>query len=313
MSHECDNCGQEFDTLTRLRLHDCSSSSVSDNEETTLELEALDELFDDSTDREDDALNEAMATYENALESAAESDASDRYSEIRSAYKKPLISELDEATQSKEWPYFEEFIEAYHPDTDEEFPHVTTILQNVIGRNFIRTRLTEGVEAIPVVALEYIETVRTEVGENQDYIIEGLHPYGWAIGHPDFDVAERIHEHASKNIFSTSPMLEHGFYADQQAAIELLERIVHDDSIHHDISRGLGEEITETRYLLDAPAGAASDRFWPTIPHYWDWHEELAFDFELDDDVEQQIRNLVNENGLDADLPQDWEITDLTI
>jgi predicted nucleic acid-binding Zn-ribbon protein len=332
MSHECDDCGQEFETLTRLRFHDCSSTAESegttvdssdtedltpsrgtDRRSETAELASLDAFLDDGADGEVDNLTEAMATYESELQSASESGASDRYSGIRNGYRRTLINELDKATQAEDWTVLEELIDTYHPNTAEGFPHVTTILQNVIGRNFIRTRLADGVEAIPVVALEFLETIRTQVGEHQDFIIEGLHPYGWGIGHPDIAVADRIHEHASANIYSTSPMLEHAFYADQHMATDLLKRMIHDDSVQHEIAYRLGETITGARYLLDAPAGAASDHFWPTSPRYWDWHNDLAFDFELEDDVEHRIRSLVREEDLENDLPRDWEITDLTL
>jgi len=63
-----------------------------------------------------------------------------------------------------------------------------------------------------------------------------------------------------------NPMLEHAFYADQHAAIEVLERIIRDDSIQRTMQHPTGK-ISEARYLLDAPAGAVSD-FWPTIPRY---------------------------------------------
>lgn len=332
MSHECDDCGQEFDTLTRLRLHDCSSTAGSekttvdsadtgdltspegtDRRPETVELASLDEFLEGETAAPSDSLSEAMATYESELQSASESDASDRYSGIRNEYRRQLISELDGVTQAEGWTVLEELIDVYHPNPAEDFPHVTTILQNVTGRNSIRTRLTDGVEAIPVGALEYLETIRTQVGDHQDFIIEGLHPYGWGIGHPDIAVADRIREHASKQIFSTSPMLEHAFYADQHIAVDLLERMIHDDAVQHEFAYRLDETITGARYLLDAPAGAASDHFWPTMPRYWDWHVDLAFDFELEDDVEHRIRSLVREEGLENDLLQDWEITDLTL
>jgi predicted nucleic acid-binding Zn-ribbon protein len=332
MSHECDDCGQAFDTLTRLRLHDCSSPETSDRkpidssdtEDTTpsasternlntVELDALDDVLADRTDGEIDYLYQAMATYESELEAASEADASDRYTGIRHAYRKQLISELDEATQAVGWSVLETFIEAYPPETDERFPHVTTILQNVTGRQLIRTRLADGVAAIPVTALDYIETIRTDVGEYQDNIIEGLHPYGWGIGHPDVAVVERLHDHASTHIFSTNPMLEHAFYADQHTAVDLLERIIRDESIHHEIARRPSEEMTAARYLLDAPAGAASNHYWPTMPRYWDWQDDLGFVFELDDDVEQRLRDLVKEHELGDDLPHDWEVADLTV
>lgn len=322
MSHECDNCGQEFETLNLLRLHDCSSAEKSarnpddstksqEGRTDSVAIDSLDALLDDGTGG-GAFLYQAMAAYESELVTASESDDSERCREIRGAYRKQLISELDETTKAEGWPILEEFIDAYHPDTSESFPHVTTILQNVIGRNLIRTRLADGVEAIPVGPLEYLETVRADVGEHQDYIIEGLHTYGWGIGHQELAVGGRIHEHATTRIFSASPMIEHAFYADQHAALSLLEEIVSDKSVLHEISRGFGDQITATRYLLDAPAGAASD-YWPTIPRYWDWHEELAFDFELEPAVEQRIREIVRENGLDDDLQSDWEIADLTI
>ena len=93
--------------------------------------------------------------------------------------------------------------------------------------------------------------------------------------------------------------------------MDLFEQIVRDDSIDRSLSHATGQ-ISETRFLLDAPAGAVSD-FEPTIPRYWDWQTELDYEFELDEDVEQRIRDIVTEQGIDADLPDDWEIADLII
>ena len=138
-----------------------------------------------------------------------------------------------------------------------------------------------------------------------------MHPYGWGIGHPNHSVAEDIHQHASTDIFVVNAMLEHAFYADQHLAVDLLERIARDDSIQERITYARGQ-ISETRSLLDAPAGAVSD-FSPTIPRYWDWNDELDYQFELDEDVEQRIRDLVAEEGIDDGLPSDWEIDDLTL
>lgn len=40
---------------------------------------------------------------------------------------------------------------------------------------------------------------------------------------------------------------------------------------------------------------------------------KLDYEFEPDDDVEQRIRQLVAEHGINDDLSSDWEITDLTM
>jgi len=311
MSHECDDCGREFDTLTRLRLHDCSPSDTLEDASETRGVDHLDELLDSIKGSEVDELQQAMETYESALASAHESGASERYREFSREYRKPLITAIDDATQAQGWSFLEEFIEAYHPDTVDDFPHVTTILQNVASRYLIRTRLADGIDAVPVAVLNYFDSILSEVEEGYDFINEGLHPYGWGIGHPDHSVADRIHDHAAKDIFVVNPMLEHAFYADQHAAIEVLERIIRDDSIQRSMQHPTGE-ISEARYLLDAPAGAVSD-FWPTMPRYWDWHEELEYTFELDGEGEQRLRDLVVEGGLDAELYDGWEIEDLTI
>lgn len=175
----------------------------------------------------------------------------------------------------------------------------------------IRTRIAESVDAIPITILEYLASILHDVGDLQDFIREGLHPYGWAISHPNHSVADRLHTHPKEDIILEAAILDHAFYADQHAAMDLLERIVHDDSIQHDLSYPPGNNSV-ARSLVDAPAGAASD-FTPTIPRYYDWQDELDYTFELDDDIEARIRNLVTETGIDDGLPNDWDVTDLTL
>jgi len=277
-----------------------------------IELDELDQQLANADDGDVTALTQAVATYETQLRSAHESGDSDRYRSISRAYREQLITVLDDATQTEGWEFLEEFLDAYHPEIADEFPHVTTILQNVTSRYLIRTRLSDGVEAIPVEALEFFNSILTRLdGSGYDFITEGMHPYGWGIGHPEHSVANNIHEHASGDIFVVNPMLEHAFYADQYLAIDLLERIARDDSIQRTVSYSTGQ-ISEVRSLLDAPAGAVSD-FAPTIPRYWEWQDDLDYEFELDSDVERRIRQLVTEHGIDDDLPSDWEIADLTL
>lgn len=277
-----------------------------------IELDKLDQQLANADRGDITALTQAVATYETQLASADESGESSRYRGISRAYREQLISVLDNATQTEGWDLLAEFLDAYHPETADGFPHVTTILQNVTSRYIIRTRLSDGVEAIPVESLEFFNSLLEQLdGDGYDFINEGLHPYGWGIGHPDHLVVDDIHNHASTDIFVVNPMLEHAFYADQQLAIDLLERIAYDDSIQRTLSYSTGQ-ISEVRSLLDAPAGAVSD-FAPTMPRYWEWQEELDYEFNLDDNVERRIRQLATEHGIDDDLPSDWAISDLTL
>ena len=277
-----------------------------------IELDKLDQQLANADRGDTTALTQAVATYETQLASVDESRESDRYRGISRAYREQLISVLDDATQTEGWDLLAEFLDAYHPETADEFPHVTTILQNVTSRYLIRTRLSDGVEAIPVESLEFFNSLLDQLdGDGYDFINEGLHPYGWGIGHPDHLVADDIHDHASTDIFVVNPMLEHAFYADQQLAIDLLERIAYDDSIQRTLSYSTGQ-ISEVRSLLDAPAGAVSD-FAPTMPRYWEWQKELDYEFNLDDNVERRIRQLATEHGIDDDLPSGWATSDLTL
>jgi len=276
-----------------------------------IELEEVDKQLATADNGDPTALTQAVALYEAELTSAHEAEESNRYQNISRAYQKRFITVLDDATQTNGWEFLVDLLDAYHPETSDEFPHVTTILQNVTGRALIRTRLSDGVEAIPLEAVEFFSSILDQLdGEGYDLIVEGMHPYGFGIGHPDHGVADDIHDHASTDIFVVNPMLEYAFYADQQGAMDLLERIVRDSSIQQSIQQPRGS-VSETRYLLDAPAGAVSD-FTPTIPRYWEWQAERDYEFELEDSVEQRLRKLVTENDID-DLSSDWEISDLTL
>lgn len=284
---------------------------ANDRRPDTVELEELDQQLATAKDGDVTALAQAVATYETRLAAAHEAEDSDRYRGISRAYREKLITVLDDATRTEGWELLEEFLDAYHPETTDELPYATTILQNVASRYLIRTRLTDGIDAVPVTVLDYFGSILSEVEEGYDFINEGLHPYGWGIGHPHHAVADRVHDHAAEDIFVVHAMLEHAFYADQNLAIDLLERIVRDDSIQESVYHRDGH-ISETRYLLSTPAGAVSD-FTPTMPRYWDWDEIVGEQFELDDDVEQRIRKLVIAEGIDDNLPSDWEIDDLIL
>ena len=67
------------------------------------------------------------------------------------------------------------------------------------------------------------------------------------------------------------------------------------------------------RYLLDSVYRLKTDDDWPGMPRYYDWHEESDSTFELDDTVDQRIRDLVAETGVDANLPSEWTFRDLGV
>jgi hypothetical protein len=237
MAHECEDCGESFETLTRLRLHDCEVTTPpapSDAEEPLTDdrdatVPDLDDHLDRASDGDVDAILGAVATFESELSAALdEDDGGATYRDVFWAYYEPISDALDEAARSGGWPILEGILEAYDPTIDETIPLATPAIANAVGRTVIRTRLADGVEAIPAGALDYLDAVAVEAGDGDDLATEETHAYGWGIGRPDHAVVDRLHERASEDVFWVNPVLEHAFYADQHAAVDALERLVRD-------------------------------------------------------------------------------------
>ena len=331
MAHECDDCGASFETLTRLRLHDCEdvqsetpvgsadldqsqSTGSSPADRRNASVTELDTLLDRFSDGDRAALHGTLAEFESALSAALEEDdGGETYRDVFWRYHERVSDALDEAARATGWSLLKDVIDAHDPTADDEIPLVTPTIANTVGRNLIRTRLTDGVSAIPVAALEYLDVIAVTAADTADTTREEVHAYGWGIGHPDHSVADRLHARASEDIFLVNPTLEHAFYADQYAAVDLLEALVRDESIDGTLPRISRDDMPYRRYLLDCVYGLQTDDNWPGMPRYYDWHEEFDYTFELDDTVEQRIRDLVEAAGFDATLPNDWAFRDLGI
>lgn len=323
MARTCDDCGETFETLTRLRLHDCgdtqSPTSVGTShdgstDEPTTSVAELDDLLEQATADDVTALYGAVTAFESVLSSALTDDTSgDTYRDTFWSYHERVSDTLYEATRSGGWEILHELLETFDPAVDDRLPLVTPTIANAVGRNVIHTRLSSGVEAIPEPALVYLDSVAVNAAEADDFAREEVHAYGWGIGHPDHSVVERLQARVSDDIFTVNPVLEHAFYADQYAAVDALERLVRDESIDGTLSRITRENMPYRRYLLGCVYGLKTDDHWPGMPRYFDWDDEFDGTFELDEPVERRIRDLVVETGFDADLPDDWTFQDLGI
>lgn len=329
MAHECDDCGESFETLSRLRLHDCvvsndqseasldsqrsasgASSPTGERNAFAAELEARLDRFSDG---DVDALHDAVATFESALSGALEEDTSGgSYRDVFWPYHERVSDALDEATQSAGWEFLGAVVDTHGPMSDSEIPLVTPTIANAVGRYLIRARVNDGVEAVPVEALEYLDAVAVNADDSDDIAREEVHAYGWGIGHPQHSVVDRLRARASADVFSVTASLEHAFYADQYAAIDALEALVRDESLDGMLSRVGRDDMPYRRYLLDCVYGLNREE-WPRTPRYYDWQDDLDYTFELDDTVEERIRTLVEESGFDAGLSDDWTLRDLGV
>lgn len=337
MSYECDDCGASFDTLSRLRLHDCipnqpGSKTVSREdgspeeapfEDSGLDREELERdypevvgnlpaLYDDAREGDISALYHAIAEYEQVLRKVARGDVpggEDLLYDLRFAYYESLAGGLGTAAETDGWDVLVEFATAYDPREQDEFPEVGHVIANAIGRSIIRTRLADSVGVIPADALAFLGAIPEYVDELH-VAYEESYTYGWGIGHPDHSVSDQLRALAGTEPKWGSIVLTTAFYADQQTAIDVFEEIVTDDSLSGTIQR-MSYDVELTRYYFGAVADLERDFLKPHAPIYWEWEDEIDYSFDLDPDIKQRIRQLARETGVAEDLPADWTLPDL--
>lgn len=179
MPHNCDDCGQSFETLSRLRLHDCIDEQLdsiantpspdkstgpieprsdaygysrAELEETYPEfVDKLATLLDEDTDPDITTVSQAIAEHDRLLTRTATGDApggDELHTDLLFAYYEPLAKQLDTLVESEGIDVLLEFVDAYDTRDHDGLPEVTPVIANVVGRSIIRTRQSEGVEGL---------------------------------------------------------------------------------------------------------------------------------------------------------------------
>lgn len=329
MPHECDACGETFTTLSRLRLHDCPAE-VSESRDPLSSFDAfLDSISDaleadmqrNVQEREKRGLEAASEALKTNLEAAAQGDVAaafemlahyerdlrdhhdsgdyDTYRGILWAFYEPAAAALDAIATREGWNFLAALIDAYPRESPDNVPLASPVIENAVGRHVVRTRLREGVEAVPVEALAYLGSFRESMG---DVSGEESFTYGWGIGHPDHSVADHLHDIVTEELFWVRGVLPHTFYADQHAAADLLEALLTAERIDY-----------EDRYLLASILANVDYDSTPKIPRYWDVHEELNYRFQWDETVRARLRKTIETEGFHERLPENWTFSDMEI
>lgn len=329
MPHECDSCGETFTTLSRLRLHDCPA----EESESKDPLSSFDAFLDSISDaleadvqrnvqeREKRGLEAASETLKTNLEEAAQGDADtafrliaryerelrgyhdaedyDTYRGILWAFYEPAAEALDEIATREGWDFLADLIDVYPRESVDDEPLASPVIENAVGRQVVRTRLRDGVEAIPVEALAYLGSFWESMG---DISWEESFTYGWGISHPELSVADHLHDVVTEDLFWVRGVLPHTFYVDQRAAADLLEALLTDKRVDY-----------EDRYMLASILATVDHDSTPKIPRYWDVHEELDHRFEWDETVKARLRDTIETEGFHERLPENWTFSDMEV
>jgi hypothetical protein len=322
MAHTCEDCGETFETLSSLRLHDCPEDE------------------DDAEGVERNSVEDHMAgirKQEHKEDTAAKRDASEEltgptewanyeegsYWGFHRVFYGPAVEALETAVQDQGWPFLLDILEAYWPEVTldfesypdheafqrdelsefEDYPHVSHVLTTVTGQHMVRTRRAAGVGAIPPDALAYLLLFHRHPGDSGAWI-ESM-SYGWGIGHPAHAVDDTLRTLVvGEYEIWASTALEHAMHADADAATTLLEDL-------------FAAEIVSDPGLLLRGLGSIDRGQYPDTSEHWQWETlDPEFDdepFDWDPEIQDRLRRLVEDCGLVQQLPDDWTFADIVI
>lgn len=211
----------------------------------------------------------------------------------------PLSNKVFQIAKEEGWSFLLDLIERYPPeDTPDAMPIV-----NAVSRYLILTRWKEGIENIPVEALEYL----TSFDEGMDDMWEDSFTCGWGFDHPEFDFVEILENAIEKGqIFWAVGALEQVFYFEQKKAADILIDFLESDDFTED-----------EKYDLVQSVALIGHKEWDTskiVPHYWDWKEAVGYEgFEWDEKVKSTLREVI-EDELEEHMSEivgEWDFYDL--
>jgi hypothetical protein len=325
MAHECDDCGGTFETLSSLRLHDCPASTDSTDEDDFLGSEWLEErgesrqrerkqladrvvsdAFTDAIDRaqagDAGAAATVLAQYERELTTALDrDDGGDTFRAVFWTYYKPTVEAVDAVARENGWSFLLDITGAYDHREEGALLDVTAVIANLVARGVIRTRLTAGVEEVPLEALEYLGTIAEFDTEAFEIAWEESQHVGWGVGHPEYPLAETLQRNLPEEDIWAGAAALRALYADQHAGV----------SLYCDVLRG----AEDPGLVLDRLAHFEGEPSWELFPRSWDVEAEFDrdFTFSFDEPVEQELREAIEGTGYVARLPEDWSFENLEL
>ena len=245
------------------------------------DIAPLTNALDETTPGNQNDVYSLLAAWNTSIEATLERSDESRFREVMKQFHARVIGLVDAAATNEgiDWAFLGECTDAYPPGVGDH--HCSSVLANVVARCVIRTRITEGVDEIPAWALEYLAAITFD--EDGDWAVESAGAYGWGVGHSDVAVIDRTVERAeTEDDWVILDILEHVAFADPDAAITLLERLLRSPDVDEDI---------EYLGVLESPL----EQDFPDFPEYWEPHTELDYSVTFTDDQIERLLALLGE------------------
>ncbi|EMA56009.1 hypothetical protein [Halococcus thailandensis] len=245
------------------------------------DIAPLTRALDDATPGTQNDVYGVLAAWNQSIETALDRGGGSRFREIMGQYLEEVIGLVDAAATSEgiDWEFLQDCIDAYPPGVGDH--RCSSVLANVVARCVIRTRIREGVEEIPDWALEYLTGVTMD--EDGEWAWESAAAFGWGVGHPEITVLDQSVERAENGDESwTMGVLRHVTFADPEAGVGLLERLLKSPDVVEDLV-----------YLDDMEQPFEQD--FPAFPQYWEPQTELDYQVKIPNDVNERLLTVVGE------------------
>lgn len=222
-----------------------------------------------------------LAAWDKSIETVLERGGGDRFREVASQYRPQVIDVVDTAatdgSRDIDWQFLQECAEAYPPGVGDH--HCSQVLANVVARCVIRTRIDQGPDAIPGWTVDYLMGITVE--EDTEWAWEGAAALGWAVGHSDIAVLDRVVDRLdTKSEPWAMEILKHVAFADPETALVLLERLLQSPDTREDLV-----------YLRSLEKVTKQDV--PDFPQYWEPQSELDYSVTITDEQRERLLGIL--------------------
>lgn len=224
-----------------------------------------------------------LAAWNKSVEAALERGGGSRFREVTKERRPKVIDLVDTAATDEsgeiDWAFLQECTDAYPPGVDDH--HCSQVLANVVARYVIRARINHGPDAIPVWAVDYLMDITMDA--DTEWAWESAAALGWAVGHSNSAVLDRIVDRADTDGDAwVMNILTHVAFADPDAGITLLERLLRSSDTREDLLflRSLERPLKQNL---------------PNFPQYWEPQRELEYEVAFTDNQLDRLLEVLGE------------------
>jgi hypothetical protein len=224
-----------------------------------------------------------LAAWDTSIEAALERGGGSRFREVTEERRPQVINLVDTAATGEsgqiDWEFLQECTDAYPPGVDGH--HCSQVLASVVARYIIRTRINHGPDAIPMWAVDYLMDI--SIDADTEWAWESAAALGWAVGHSNSSILDRIVDRAGTDGDSWAMnILTHVAFADPDAGITLLERLLRSSDTKEDLLflRSLERPLKQNL---------------PNFPQYWEPERELEYEVAFTDDQLDRLLEVLGE------------------